>query len=102
MLAQRTGALQTCRHKQALVDSLYLLTVDSFCCYFFCAQFKEILVGWIVGAAILEPPAVVSTVFRAAAGRAAKAKAAGGGAGGGAAQGVGAVPRPPTGVATGA
>ena len=64
-------------------------------------QFKEIVVGWIVGAAILEPPQVVSTVFRAAAGRAAKAKAAGAGAG------TGGLPQTtpmasPTGVTTGA
>jgi hypothetical protein len=46
-------------------------------------QFKEIVVGWIVGAGIMEPPQVVSTVFRTAAGRAAKANAAGAGAGAG-------------------
>ena len=46
-------------------------------------QFKEIVVGWIVGAGIMEPPQVVSTMCRTAAGRAAKANAAGAGAGAG-------------------
>ena len=58
------------------------------------------MVGWIVGAGIMEPPQVVSTVFRTAAGRAAKANAAGTGAsaGGVAPTSMGAT----AGVATGA
>jgi hypothetical protein len=67
------------------------------------SQFKQIVVGWIVGAAILEPPQVVSTVFRAAAGRAAKAKAAGAGAGAGSGGLAQTTPMAsPAGVATGA
>ena len=59
-------------------------------------QFKEILVGWIVGAAILDPPAILSTVFRAAAARAAKAKAAAGPPAAAAGPGAMGAARPPT------